>query len=144
MYGSLLGSLHMTQQQPGSAAHMASQLQLTASQLAAPPDPAAQNHLACRQLMLQVSLPCMLAVISSLFSTAKLSVVAVVKCYLLGSAVAVSECYMLGTAVLLEVRAVLLAFLATASAGCSEPISSAYQPCIIWAFNTPIYQSWYQ
>ena len=58
MYGSMLGSLHMTQQQPGSAAHMASQLQLTASQLGAPPDPAAQNPLACRQLMLQVRLSC--------------------------------------------------------------------------------------
>lgn len=56
LYGSMLGSLHMAQQQPGSAAHMASQLQLTASQLAAPPDPAAQNPLACKQLMLQVDL----------------------------------------------------------------------------------------
>lgn len=56
LYGSMLGSLHMAQQQPGNAAHMASQLQLTASQLAAPPDPVAQNPLACRQLMLQVSL----------------------------------------------------------------------------------------
>ena len=67
MHGSMLGSLHMTQQQAGSAAHMASQLQLTASQLAAPPDPAAQNPLACRQLMLQVSLSCMVAVIPVLF-----------------------------------------------------------------------------
>ncbi|KAL3162518.1 hypothetical protein ABBQ32_010175 [Trebouxia sp. C0010 RCD-2024] len=40
LYGSMLGSVHMGQQQPGSAAHMASQLQLTASQLAAPHDPA--------------------------------------------------------------------------------------------------------
>lgn len=55
LYGGMLGSLHIAQQQPGSAAHMASQLQLTASQLAAPSDPAAQTPLACRQLMLQVS-----------------------------------------------------------------------------------------
>lgn len=61
LYGSMLGSVHMGQQQPGSAAHMASQLQLTASQLAAPHDPAVHNPLACRQLMLQASTCCVTA-----------------------------------------------------------------------------------
>lgn len=50
----MLGSFDMTQHQSGSANHMASQLQVAASQLAAPPDPAAHNPLAYRQLMLQV------------------------------------------------------------------------------------------
>lgn len=52
LHGSLLGSLERTQHQQGSAHHMSSQIQLAASQLAAPPDPA--FPLAYKQLMLQV------------------------------------------------------------------------------------------
>ena len=54
LHGSMLGSLERSQYQQGSANHMSSQIQLAASQLAAPPDPALHNPLAYKQLMLQV------------------------------------------------------------------------------------------
>lgn len=53
LHGSMLGSLERSQYQQGSANHMSSQIQLAASQLAAPPDPALHNPLAYKQLMLQ-------------------------------------------------------------------------------------------
>lgn len=54
LHGSMLGSLERSQYQQGSANQMSSQIQLAASQLAAPPDPALHNPLAYKQLMLQV------------------------------------------------------------------------------------------
>ncbi len=54
LHGSMLGSLERSQYQQGSAHHMSSQIQLAASQLAAPPDPALHSPLAYKQLMLQV------------------------------------------------------------------------------------------
>ncbi|KAL0047089.1 hypothetical protein WJX82_006349 [Trebouxia sp. C0006] len=53
LHGSMLGSLERSQYQQGSAHHMSSQIQLAASQLAAPPDPALHSPLAYKQLMLQ-------------------------------------------------------------------------------------------
>lgn len=57
LHGSMLGSEYHTQQQPGSANQMASQIQMAASQLAMPIDPASHNPLAYKQLMLQVYCP---------------------------------------------------------------------------------------
>ncbi len=54
LHGSMLGSLERSEYQQGSAHHMSRQIQLAASQLAAPPDPALHSPLAYKQLMLQV------------------------------------------------------------------------------------------
>lgn len=52
--GSMMGSADYSLHQQGSATQMSSQIQLAASQLAAPPDAALHNPLAFKQLMLQV------------------------------------------------------------------------------------------
>ena len=52
---SMLGSVHHSQPQQGSAKLLSSQIQLAGSQLALPPDPAVQDPLAYKQLMLQVT-----------------------------------------------------------------------------------------